>query len=435
MSLFYLGAALSVAIFLLFMVFPWFTKADDDSSSTLTNKSLIKQRLLELHIEQQQGLLSDTDRLQSENELKLALLDEVKITASAQSSVKVAVSVGALVSLSVGISVYFYSNQIQSVQQWQFAQQQTSELGQRMLNGDQELNLKDLQTFALGLRTKLVDTPEDATGWMLLGRVSGALNRVDSAIQAFEKSLQFDPNNVGTLSSYSQALLMTGEEEQVLQAKQVLLYILDLEPDNTNAMGVLAIAASELGDKQLALENWQRLVTFIPQGEPNYLAVKQRILQLQIELGQVEQQVAQNQLNQFNQAEQINQGNQANQINSELSSTRVSVTINVSDDLQAKLPKQGFLFVFAQESTGEVRMPAAVVKMPLGNFPVVVELSDNNAMMANYTISQLQQAKLVARISIDENVAQAAGEFQGEWIATLNKNQTTQETITINREL
>jgi hypothetical protein len=32
-------------------------------------------------------------------------------------------------------------------------------------------------------------------------------------------------------------------------------------------------------------------------------------------------------------------------------------------------------------------------------------------------------------------VAQAAGEFQGEWIATLNKNQTTQETITINREL
>jgi hypothetical protein len=73
--------------------------------------------------------------------------------------------------------------------------------------------------------------------------------------------------------------------------------------------------------------------------------------------------------------------------------------------------------------------------MPLGDFPVVVELSDKNAMMANYTLSQLQQAKLVARISIDENVAQATGEFQGEWMATLNKNQLTQETITINREL
>jgi hypothetical protein len=62
-------------------------------------------------------------------------------------------------------------------------------------------------------------------------------------------------------------------------------------------------------------------------------------------------------------------------------------------------------------------------------------LSNDNAMMPNYTLSQLQQAKLVARVSFDADVAQSAGEFQGEWIATLNSNQTTQETITIDREL
>ena len=420
MSLFYLGVALSVGVFLLFVLFPWFSKNSDDSISTLSNKSLIKQRLKELQVEQQQGLLSDTDRLQSENELKIALLDEIKTNDIKQTGVTLAISIGAVLSLSAGVGVYLYSNQINSVQQWQLAQQQTSELGQRMLNGDKNLDLKDLQTFALGLRTKLVDTPEDATGWMLLGRVSGALNRVDSAIQAFEKSLKFDPNNVGTLSSYAQALLMTGQEEQVLQAKQALLRILYLEPDNTNAMGVLAIAASELGDKQLALENWQRLVVFIPQADPNYIAVNQRILQLQVELDQGNQQVVQN---------------QTSQTNVELNTTRVSITIDISDDLQKKLPKKGFLFVFAQQSTGEVRMPAAVVKMPLGDFPVVVELSDKNAMMANYTLSQLQQAKLVARVSIDENVAQATGEFQGEWVATLRANQITQESIMINKEL
>ena len=420
MSLFYLGMALCAAIFLVFVLFPWFRKNSDDSISRLSNKSLIKQRLKELQVEQQQGLLSETDRLQSENELKIALLDEVKTSDVKQSGVTLAISMGAVLSLSIGIGVYLYSNQIKSVQEWQLAQQQTSELGQRMLNGDENLDLNDLQTFALGLRTKLVDTPEDATGWMLLGRVSGALNRVDSAVQAFEKSLKFDPNNVGTLSSYAQALLMTGQEEQALQAKQALLRILYLEPDNTNAMGVLAIAASELGDKQLALENWQRLVAFIPQADPNYIAINQRILQLQAELGQSSQQVAQN---------------QPSPSNDELSTTRVLVTIDISDDLQTKLPKEGFLFVFAQESTGQVRMPAAVVKMPLGDFPVMVELSDKNAMMPNYTLSQLQQAKLVARVSIDENVAQSQGDFQGEWIATLRVNQMTQETITIDREL
>ena len=420
MSLFYLGAVISVVIFLLFIIFPWVRKANDDSVSRLTNKGLIKQRLIELHTEQQQGLLSDSDRLQSENELKLALLDETTTSQSNEATVGIALTIGALISLSVGIGVYLYSNQIQPVDEWLMAQQQTSELGQRMIRGDENLSLKDLQTFALGLRTKLVDTPEDATGWMLLGRVSGAMNRVDSAIQAFEMSLKFDPNNVGTLSSYAQALLMTGQEQQVLQAKQALLQILDLEPNNTNAMGVLAIAASELGDKLLALENWQRLVAFIPDTDPNFAAVNQRILQLQSELDQDNQQLAQN---------------QPNLTADNLSSTRVSVTINISDELQAKLPENGFLFVFAQESSGQMKMPAAVVKIPLGEFPVVVELSNSNAMTPNYTLSQLQQAKLVARVSIDGNGTESAGDFQGELITTLRANEMTKEIITINREL
>jgi cytochrome c-type biogenesis protein CcmI len=429
-SLFYLGAVISVVIFLLFIIFPWVRKANDDSVSRLTNnddsvsrltnKGLIKQRLIELHTEQQQGLLSDSDRLQSENELKLALLDETTTSQSNEATVGIALTIGALISLSVGIGVYLYSNQIQPVDEWLMAQQQTSELGQRMIRGDENLSLKDLQTFALGLRTKLVDTPEDATGWMLLGRVSGAMNRVGSAIQAFEMSLKFDPNNVRTLSSYAQALLMTGQEQQVLQAKQALLQILDLEPNNTNAMGVLAIAASELGDKLLALENWQRLVAFIPDTDPNFAAVNQRILQLQSELDQDNQQLAQN---------------QPNLTSENLSSTRVSVTINISDELQAKLPENGFLFVFAQESSGQMKMPAAVVKMPLGEFPVMVELSNNNAMTPNYTLSQLQQAKLVARVSVDGNGTQSAGDFQGDLIATLIANEMTQVTITIDREL
>ena len=359
MSLFYLGAGLFIVISVMFILFPWFAKRRDDSVSRLTNKSLIKQRLKELHIEQQQGLLSDKDRLQSENELKLALLDETKTSQSNEESVGIALAIGALFSVSVGIGVYLYSNQIQHIDRWLMAQQQTSELGQRMIRGDENLNLNDLQTFALGLRTKLVDTPEDATGWMLLGRVSGAINRVDSAIQAFEKSLKYDPNNIGTLSSYAQALLMTGQEQQVLQAKQVLLQILNLEPDNTNAMGVLAIAASELGDKALALQNWQRLVAFIPQTDPNYVAVNQRILQLQTEITQDNQPLAQD-------PPQVSVD--------ELELTRVLLTITISDELKAKLPANGYLFVFAQESTGKMKMPAAVVKMPLGAFPLMVEL-------------------------------------------------------------
>ena len=214
------------------------------------------------------------------------------------------------------------------------------------------------------------------------------------------------------MASFAQALLMSGEEQQVLQAKRVLLHILSLEPENTNAMGVLAIVASELKDQELALENWQRLLEFIPATDANYAAVQQRISQLEQEL---------------NQADNTNQAM--------TDSKRVLITVDISQSLKAKLPANGFLFVFAQEPTGAVRMPAAVVKMPLSRFPVVIELSNDNAMMPNYTLSQLEQAKLVARISLDENVAQAPGELQGEILVTLNADEITEETITINREL
>lgn len=423
MSNFYLAAGVFIIVALLFVFYPWLRKKGITAETTLSNKSLIKQRLNELVTEQQQGLLSDTDRLQSENELKLALLDEVKTSHENTDNVTVVVLVGAVISLSVGIAVYWYANQIQQISNWQSAQQQTSELGQKILQGDKTLQLQDLQTFALGLRTKLVDTPEDATGWMLLGRVSGALNRLDSAIQAFEKSLQFEPNNIGTLSSYAQSLLMTGQEEQVLHAKRVLLRILSLEPDNTNAMGVLAVVASELNDPLLALKNWQQLLGFIPKNDANYPVISQRIIKLQAQLGQLANS------NTDSTPSSVVSSSEKN------TATRVSITVKIGEDLQDKLPKNGFLFVFAQESSGKVRMPAAVVKMPLGDFPVVIELSDKNAMMPNYTLSQLDKAKLVARISIDENVVQSPGDMQGEWMATLSQGTLTEEIITIDRVL
>ena len=411
MSIFYLCVTLFMLFALLLCCFPWLKKHKQNSAQTINNKTLIKQRLTELESEKQHGLLDETDQLQSENELKLALLDEVGVQSSQSSSIRLALLVGGLLSVVTGAVVYWQASQLSQINHWQSVQTQTSDLGQRMIQGDNSLTLQDLQNFALGLRTKLVKQPEDAIGWMLLGRVSGAINRLDSAIQALEKSLQYDPNNTSTMASYAQALLMTGQEQQVLRAKQVLLHILSLEPDNTNAMGVLAVVASELGDTKLALENWQGLLGFVPVTDPNYQAIEQRIAQLKLALGQTTANL------------------------NETSLPKVVVTVNISQELKSQLPASGFLFVFAQESTGKVKFPAAVVKVPLGEFPVVIELSNENAMMPNYTLSQLQQAKLVARVSLDENVAQSPGELQGELMTTLSSDSLTQEIITIDRVL
>jgi hypothetical protein len=183
-------------------------------------------------------------------------------------------------------------------------------------------------------------------------------------------------------------------------------------------MGMLAVAAAELGDKQLALENWQKLRGFVPQTDPNYAAISQRIEQLTTELAGGSQ-----------------AANSVQKNNGGASGKRVEVTVNISEELKSKLPKSGYLLVFAQEPTGKNRMPAAVVKMPLGNFPVTVNLTNQNAMVDTYTLSNLESAKLVARVSIDGNVSQSAGNLQGEIIAELTATELNKQNILINKEL
>ena len=56
-------------------------------------------------------------------------------------------------------------------------------------------------------------------------------------------------------------------------------------------------------------------------------------------------------------------------------------------------------------------------------------------MMPTYTLSGLSTAKLVARISRDDNVMQAAGELQGEIILELQADKLVTENIMINKEI
>lgn len=412
---FVVGAGIFILLAVLLVSFPWITLNKRSRQDELTNTRIVKHRLTELQVEQQQGLLDAEDRVQAEAELKLALLDEIKPKKVLSQPAILAVVVGLLIALTISAAVYFRVNQLTQIEQWQQAIERLPELGKR-INDNQDINAEDLQTFALGLRTKLHQEPDNAVGWMLLGRVWGALNQPETAKDAFEKSLKINPDSVGTLLSYAQALILIGGQNEMQRAQRVLARVLEIEPSNINALGTSAIVASELGDNTVALANWRKLLAQLPNSDVNYAAVEEKIREL-------------------SQTSQLVDSAEQQTSSAPVSGTRVAITVQLDESLKHKLPKHGVVFVFAQDASGQMRMPAAVVKLPLGEFPLTVELSDSNAMVKNYTLSGLKQAKLVARISLDENVAQAQGELQGEVIVTLQSDQVSFENILINKEI
>lgn len=425
MTLMLVGSAVLLVIALLFILFPLVKKSNRVEQDVLTNTQVIKARLAELEKEVDEGVLSEQDKQQAIEELKLALLDENNQQQQAQSNIKMPLIVGGLISLSVSFIIYFQANQVSQLQDWQDAMERLPELSRRVvIEADQTIQPQDLEAFALGIRTKLLENPEDAIGWLLLGRIHASLNRLDTAFQAYEKALALDPEHTGVLTSYSQGLIMTGQERYMQKGLSLLQRLIRHTPDDINAIGMLAVTATQLGELELALQTWLKLQNMMPDSAPMKEQVNLKVSELQAALSGTSAPVSESVTSESVETAQTQQDGKW-----------VELNINLSPELQDKLPQTGFLFVFAQDANGESRMPAAVVKTALVNLPVTVELSDANAMMANYTLSQLSRTRLVARISSDGNVAQSPGELQGEIVVELVNGSNGVQQILINKEL
>ena len=428
MTLLYLGSGLLLLVALVIVAFPFLVRSNRQQQDTLTNTQIIKQRLSELEKEVDEGVLSEQDKQQAIDELKMAVLDENEFQQQAAVSIRLPMILGALVTAAAGAVVYHHANQVAKVSQWQTSIERLPELSKRVvIDADQTIQPKDLQEFALGIRTKLIDNPDDAIGWLLLGRIHASLNSLETALQAFEKALQLDPEHTGILNSYSQALVLTGQESYMHKGLSLLQRLVAKTPDDINVIGMLAVTASQLGRHELALENWLKLQSVMPASAPMRAEVDKRVTQLQGLLDGRDS----------SELSQLAGSTNADNVEPEqkVAATSVQVNVELSPQLADKLPAQGFLFVFAQDANSQMRMPAAVVKSPLDSLPVTIELSDNNAMMADYTLSQLTRARLVARISVDGNVATSAGELQGEIVVDLQKGTNGIQQIMIDKEL
>lgn len=417
MTNFWLGAASLLCVFLLFVILPfWRFKSDAvarDKQKAVSNPEIIKQRLTELSGEKNENLLSDTDYQEAIKETKLQLADELQTgTAQRRNVGGFAWLLGAICLLAT-IGVFYQVNQVDEVSNWRNVNAQLSTLGQRIVvQGDTSVTRQELMHFALGLRTKLNTEDEDAVGWLLLGRVLSSLNDLEGALGAFQRSLKMDPNRTGTLFSYAQTLLLTEDADNARRAKNMLLRLRQMTPDDNNVLGLLAVVHTRLGENELALTAWETLKRQSPPGAPILTTIEQQIARLN--------------------------GTTASS-NDDEDVTRLSVSLAIHPSIAAKVPATGYLFLFIQDADSQMKMPAAVKKQALSgvdfNHPVTLTLSNDDAMLQEFNLSNLKNGRLIARVSKDENVAIQTGELQGEVVIPIKQGILTEHSLTIDKEL
>lgn len=346
----------------------------------LSAKQMFEQRLQVLAQARDNAELAEADFVAAADELKTQFLSSnISQTAmDSSSNYRLPLLLLLAVMIIVG-AVYGLSGNYAQLQQWQTAQQQLKQYGERaLLNQGEPLSDEEVELFALALRTKLAKEGDDAIAWMLLGRIRMSQRLPEQAIAAFEKALSLSPDRSAVLLSYSQALLIVGGDENLALAGRAVAKVLLQEPQNSDALSLMALIAFEKGDIEEAKKGWKLLLTQLPADDPRYAAVQQRLTELGVD--------------------------------GDTAGRRIEVALYVDPALQQANPDAS-LFLFAR-AIGGPPLPLAVQRIPLVAGQQQLQLTEQMAMQAGWSLASAGQIEVVARMSLAGTVEQRPGDVQ-----------------------
>ena len=357
------------------------------------NRELYEQRLAELAQEVSDGYLTEQAAQRSRNELDRRFVEENSALEQVDDQrVSGGLWVIALLVMVIGAVNYglfgSYGLQQQAIQ----ANQQLPQLGAKILpqimglsastqNPDETISAEQIDQVALGLRLKLMREPNDAVAWMVYAELMSRFGQFEQALEAYEKSYQLDDTRLSTLGSYARLLVSLAEDQYISRAAAILQRLLQLDPGNLEGLSLLGVVAYQRSDWQQALLAWNLLLQQLAEDDPRRAAITTAIADAQ------QQQ--------------------------QLASQGIAVTVNLTAAAAAQLPANATLFVYIREPNGNP-MPAAVIRQPVGAFPITVTLSNANAMLADYNLATLSQWQVMARISADQQIDAGPGDLDAQ---------------------
>jgi cytochrome c-type biogenesis protein CcmH len=152
----------------------------------------------------------------------------------------------------------------------------------------QQMPAEDRLTMIRGmvgrLADKMKDDPNNAEGWLRLGRSYGVLNEPAKSGDAYAKAAALKPKDLVVLTAYADAIAKAatpGAPMPKLLA-DVSERILALQPVHGRALWFSGIAKVEAGDKTGARERWTRLLAILDPKGAQHAQVMERIKALDL---------------------------------------------------------------------------------------------------------------------------------------------------------
>lgn len=165
--------------------------------------------------------------------------------------------------------------------QWQeyLHRNDAQELAQSMLK-----SIKSPQELIDKLKAKLDSHPESAKGWYLLGRLYSSQNDSQNASLAFAKAHQLKPEDEQFSVNYAHSLWQLNDQQFNSDILDIFHTLLKNNPNQPDALAMLAMHAFLSHDYEGAINYWQRLLKLAPEQSEEALAIRKAIAKAQEQL-------------------------------------------------------------------------------------------------------------------------------------------------------
>jgi len=127
---------------------------------------------------------------------------------------------------------------------------------------------KNPQELIDKLRARLDDSPQSAKGWYLLAKVYSSQGNQKEAVLAFAKAYHFKPEEEQYAVFYAHSLWVANNQQFNKQIRDIFYQLLGNNPNQPDALAMLAMDSFLAKRDEQAIEYWQRLLKLTsPQSE------------------------------------------------------------------------------------------------------------------------------------------------------------------------
>lgn len=239
------------------------------------NIAVYRDQLLELRADLNNGIVSQEQFDQDSEEIEKRLLED---TAQTENEVVSITEKGRATAYALAVAIplvavvfYIYIGSPEGITG------PPSRPFESRMTGAETRSADQIGANVQKLADKLKENPNDAEGWIMLGRSYTSMERYGEAAGAYAKATELKPNDADLWAEYAFITAMAGNRKIEGKSLEFVNQALKVDPQNAKALQLAGSAAFEAKDYKKAIELWQRVLSRAPRDSELAQAITERI--------------------------------------------------------------------------------------------------------------------------------------------------------------